>query len=481
MLNELKRRLMLRTRLQRLIGSKHARPPDTRPASEAGETFAAMARWSASPANPALDAQTIHQCKRVVLDASVAILAGLSTRESRSVLEMVQHVAPSGACTVAGTKLQTSAAMAAFAGTALCQVHDANDGHPNGRLKGTAFHPGRVLVPTALAVAAEQGLSGLEMLTAIALGYDIATGTSGGPLGAPSDAYGAAAVSCRARGLTPAQTAFVMRVAGFGAPRSGAPDFETNNLTCAQQARSAVEAAMLVGLGYPLSKALGLGDARLAFCPPEAAGASLASLYFKPYPCCRTTHPFIDAAMRMRPSVLGRLNDIRELRLYVPAAGRSVARKVTAGEYFKAYEYSISYSTVATLVDGNFGLRQVEPERFNDALIQTLQARLVFVIVDDRTERGAQALLSRGAIELVMPGGEVHQELLAPPLGGPENPLTDEQIAAKVVTWLGLTPQDAAGLLAAAMSIDEAGGLHRFSEYLAAMGEKVASITTIGH
>lgn len=437
----------------------------------AREVLHRMGAWMASARVAPLDASTIHQAKRAVLDASASILAGLATPEGRAILALVERAARRGVCFVPGTDLQASCAYAAYGGTALCQVHDANDGHPNGQLLGSSCHPGRVIVPAALALAQETGLSGREFLTTVALGYDIAAGVHHAPMGAPSDAYGAAATACYAFDLDAVQTRFVLRIAGFGAPKSGPDDFETNNLTCAQQSRSGIEAAELVRLGYPPSEARSLRRGRFGFVPPPRLGGALHELYFKPYPSCRFTHYCIEAALSLRPQVIDRLDAIREIRVHVPVRKRDVAHKVGPGEYFKSYQFSISYCAVVALVDGTFGLLQVQTSRTDDPVVQGLQDRVSFVLHPEET--AARGGLRGSAMEIEMAEGTVYSQTVDIPLGASQNPLSDEALAMKLVYWLGGSPEDAALLLSAVMTLDESENIDRLLTCLHTLAQKL--------
>lgn len=437
----------------------------------AEEVFDRMAAWTASARVTALDERTMHQAKRAVLDTSVSILTGIGTPEGRAILALVERTAKPGVCFVPGTDLQVSCVFAAYGGSALCQVHDANDGHPNGEMLGSSYHPGRVVVPAAFALAQETGLSGREFLTAVAVGYDIATGVHHAPMNAPSDAYGSAASACYAFDLDPLQTRFALRIAGFGAPKSGAEDFETNNLTCAQQSRSGIEAAELVRLGYPCSEPRSLRTRRFDFVPPARLGGSLHDLYFKPYPSCRTTHYFIEAALSLRSEVIDRFDSIKEIRLHVPASERDVAQKIGRGEYFKSYQFSIAYCTAAALVDGTFGLRQVRADRTDDPIVQGLQERASFVF--HREEPSTRSSLRGGAIEIEMADGTLYSHTVDIALGEAQNPLSDEALAMKLVDWLGGSAEDAHVLLAAVMTLDESKRMERLLTCLQTLGQKL--------
>ena len=59
-------------------------------------------------AGATLDAATMHQAKRAVLDASAGILTGRNTPEGRAVLSLIGRTAASGVCVVPGSDLKCS-------------------------------------------------------------------------------------------------------------------------------------------------------------------------------------------------------------------------------------------------------------------------------------------------------------------------------------------------------------------------------------
>lgn len=244
----------------------------------------------------------------------------------------------------------------AFLLASLAQIHDANDGNSVAGKAGASYHPGRVLVPVSIATALHSRVSGKTMLKQLAIGYDVSLSVFGAPLDAPADAYGAASAASVALGLDVASTCFAIRVAGFMAPKSGAEDFETNNLTIAQQAAMGVLAAELVIGGYPPSKTQFETSNNFRFTPPIYVGQTLHTLYFKPYPACRYTHGYIEAILRTRPKIQTELNYIQSIEIDIPTRLYGPHRKVGPGEYYKSYQFSTPYVVCAALVDGMLDL-----------------------------------------------------------------------------------------------------------------------------
>ena len=425
-----------------------------------------MAAWTLSARRERdLDAATVQHAQRAVLDASVAMLAGLERPEGRALVRFLQSAPPPGVCRLLGSHASTSAAHAAYAGTALCQVHDANDGHPDADVTGGSYHPGRVMVPAALALAQEVGWRGRELLTAVAVGYDIATGVHH-PLSSSPDAYGAAAAACYAYELDREETHLALHIAAFTAPISGAHDFEINNLACAQQSRVGIESALIARQGYPVSYPEYYPMERLAFATPPALGHSFRPIYHKPYPTCRCTHAYIEAAIRLHPEVRDRLSMIEAIRLKGHAIGGAAAHSVGPDRYYKAYELSIPYCAAVALVDGRLGTAQVRPDRTGDPLVQRLQDSTT-VLLD-----ASQPPYFGGTVEITMTDGSVHACTIDAPLGSPENPLTDGEIAAKMVHWLGYAQEDTDALLEQVMGLDRAESAEGLWAVLGRLGEQ---------
>ena len=431
-----------------------------------------IASWVVSAESSELDYSTMVAAKRAVLDALVALILGTQSTEGHSILRFAEIL--SGArrkCYIYSSKGKLSCSLAAYAGSALCQVHDVNDGHPAQGEKGASFHPGRVIVPTALALAQEANLTGKQFLKSVAIGYDVALNVMNGPIGSPSDAYGASAVACYAYGLSKEEVSFALRLAGFSASKSGAEDFEVNNLTCAQQARGGVESAEMVRLGYPISKSLPSRCQLFRFDTPENLGVTLKDLYFKPYPSCRYTHPFIEAAFELRPKVIEKLDSIKVITICLQKAWFGIAYKIGPREYFKSYQFSASYCTVLALIDGQVGLQQFTPECTDDELAQSIQNKVIFkeYHTESATSHSQNSFLG-GSLKIELNDGSIFTHDITVARGSAENPLTNEELVMKLVDWNVISLEKAEGLINIVMSLDTMNTMDELIHYLQELG-----------
>lgn len=163
--------------------------------------------------------------KARVLDTMSCCLAGRNFPPSRIAASLAEH--SSGDCTVFGYSDTASMLDAALANGVMAHSTSQDD-----LIAGVA-HPGSVVVPTAIAVAEEEGASGAEVLLAIVLGYELvwrilrATGPLSNSAFRPGTiftTFGAAAAAGRLMGLSEKQLKHALGYAASltpGAPNEG--------------------------------------------------------------------------------------------------------------------------------------------------------------------------------------------------------------------------------------------------------------------
>ncbi|MBW1867657.1 MAG: MmgE/PrpD family protein, partial [Deltaproteobacteria bacterium] len=194
----------------------------------------------------------------------------------------------------------------AYVNSTLASAQDLDDGH-----RQAMGHPGASIIPAAIAVAEETEASGMELLAAIVVGYEVAiriaaardhdtldTLASGRWCG-----FGAAAAAGRLRGMSPDKLAEAMSIAGSQAPGLSAAGYS-----------SVMGNSVKEGIAWSTLTALcALAPSERGFTGPLdildhpdyyfsekivfGLGKSFAieQIYFKPYSCCRWIHSAIDA------------------------------------------------------------------------------------------------------------------------------------------------------------------------------------------
>lgn len=115
-----------------------------------------------------IPADVIEKGKHHLLDTLAAIISGSRLPPGQLAIRHAKTMGGAASCTVAGTTLLTNPVNAALANGIAAHADETDDSHLGGR-----FHPGCGIVPAALAAAEANGRSGIELLKAVILGYDI--------------------------------------------------------------------------------------------------------------------------------------------------------------------------------------------------------------------------------------------------------------------------------------------------------------------
>ena len=159
--------------------------------------------------------------------------------------------------------------------------------------------------------------------------------------------------------------------------------------------------------------------------------------YTKPYASCRYTHPAVEAAIHLRPSV--KASDVKEIdiRTYDLAVSGHDHTEIP-GSY--SAKMSIPYATAAGLIYGKAGLQEFTEERVKEKNIQELTKK-IHVSSDDALSAvfpGIQAAV----VTIKTKNGE-YTDRVDFPKGEPENPLTDEEFRSRydgLMEYAGVLP-----------------------------------------
>jgi 2-methylcitrate dehydratase PrpD len=110
-------------------------------------------------------------CERArihIVDTFAAMISGSRLLPGRHAIRHVKTVGGLEQAGVVGTRIVTSALNAALANGMFGHADETDDTHPP-----SLTHPGTSVIPAAMAIGETRGLTGLQVLRAIVLGYDI--------------------------------------------------------------------------------------------------------------------------------------------------------------------------------------------------------------------------------------------------------------------------------------------------------------------
>lgn len=270
-----------------------------------------------------LEATTRDRLRRHVLDLlGIVVGAREVAASSGSVLDATDRLAGDGGAATTAAGDHRPAADAALLNGALAHSLDFDDTH-----RESSLHPGAPVVPAALAVAEREGAGARRFLEAVAAGYDVtcAVGRAVNPdahyergfhVTATCGTFGAAVAAGVAAGLDRGALLDAAGVAGSQA--AGSLQFLENGawnkrLHPGLAARRGVEAATLAAAGFdgaadPLAGANGFFRGYSGDADPDAVRdvgerSAVEETALKPYPCCRYTHPALDALVALADEV----------------------------------------------------------------------------------------------------------------------------------------------------------------------------------
>jgi 2-methylcitrate dehydratase PrpD len=418
-----------------------------------------------------LPKDVVHQSKRVLLDSLGTIFMGLRKEEAIGVTNYVKNLGVSGKSTIVGASLKSKPAIAAFANASYAQVHDCNDGHRKAAAYGGSSHPGRVAIPAALALAEDIGASGEDMITAIVLGYDVATKIRGMKDRPPSSTYSTAAIASRLLGLDKDQIRFALGIASYNSPRAfpGNRGYDTNFLINGYHVKVGIEAALLAKEGL---KGPPLGDDRRLSTRFKGRGLGkefeIMNVYIKPYPTCRMTHGAVDGVLKIKNENGLEPDIVEEVRVHQLTHGMYITDdEVGPDSYYKTCQFNLPYIVACAITDGKVEDEQFTYERIADQKIHEL-ADKIKVIPDESLDVVYPEETRPTTVEVKTIDGKTHTVRIDYPKGEPRNPLSDDELYEKFVRWSGtsLTPDKAKQIRETVYRLESLGDLSELCELL---------------
>ena len=127
-----------------------------------------LARYMVQARDLELSQSVALAAKHRILDTLGAVVSGARLKPGEVAIGYVRGQAGVPEASVATTDIMTSAVNAAFANAMFGHADETDDFHPF-----TKAHPGCSVVPAALAMGERQASTGIELLRAITLGYDL--------------------------------------------------------------------------------------------------------------------------------------------------------------------------------------------------------------------------------------------------------------------------------------------------------------------
>jgi len=422
-----------------------------------------------------LDAADVAQLKKLMLDHIACVLCGAAQPVGKHLVAWAAENGAPGQAMLFGSGRSAGAAAAALVNGTSAHGYELDDTHD-----GSMSHPGAVVISTALALGAERGASGADIMAAITVGYEAMarTGMAAGSLGVvtagfhPTALFGVFGATAAAGKLLGLNAEGLAQAWGLALSMAGGVSqfaFEPKGTMVKRMhgglpAHNGIMAAQLasVGVAGPM-QALEGEFGFLAMYGRDVDATHLArkdgdafefhNISLKPYSCCRKFHSLIDALEQTTDGFALPLESIDKIIVRGPetAIGQHLMRRPSS---VMAAQYSMPYIVGASLAYG--------PRRY-DAYGEAHHEDPKILSLIDRIESEHDAAFDPlvpnkmpHGVTLRLNDGSTREAEVMDSLGTPVRPMSYDEVRAKAEALVAMTDPDIdlAGIIAKVDELD---------------------------
>lgn len=461
------------------------------PAGLSPGATARLAEFCATLTFEQIPKDVIDKAKLCILDSLGCMIFGASLPSVRRLEALAASEASGAAATVFGSKLRTSAALAALVNGASAHAFQLDEIHIE-----LTLHPGSLALPAAFALAetADGAKCGRDLITAIVAGYEVGIraglAAKGGMFKSgfhnqgTTGVFVAAAAAARLLQLDAQQTRHALGIAGSQA--AGLMAVQDGAMTKAfhsgRAAQSGVYGALLARSGYTgipdvLDGAYGtFFSAFLDDWSPQALTEELGSRWhtqrvgFKPAPASNGSITAMGAINNVMQQHGLKANDIESITAFVsdntlhhcgwPYEGERIQSVLSA-------QMNLRYGIAVMALEGRAGVEQFADTKIRDPEILSFIARIG---VEHESKFEGQNGRYRVACRLVVrtkDGKDYESEVLYRK-GSPEDPMTNEELREKFHRLAGGLGREQSERIARAVAVlEDVADLSELSSLLA--------------
>lgn len=410
-----------------------------------------VAEWVGRQRELPLPVELDRHLRRMTLDAVAGMVASSVGSVSGAVAQHAAALYPGSAVTAIGRGPASVLGAALVNGTSGHGI-ESDEGYTPG-----SMHPTSVVLPTVFALGQSLRADARTVRVAAAIGMELACRIAAAGHPATRDrhfhntplagVFGATAAAAVLRGLSVAETANALGIAGSHA--GGLFEFlgdsaEIKRFHPGKAARDGIAAADLAaaGLTGPTTVLEGTDGYFAAFAGP--AGEAwfpervrddlgerwvLLDTYVKPYPCCRHLHGAIDGALELRHE--HRLDPAEIAAVRVETFPIAARHNGTELDTVLQAQLSLPYTVAVALTRGAVTLTDFEAGPRSDVDVRALMDRIV-VSVDPQADADYPRAGRPARTTVVLRDGRELTTWVQHPYGEPANPLSDEALESKV-------------------------------------------------
>lgn len=394
----------------------------------------------------------IDLAKREVLDVLATTLGGSRDDTVRNLYELVRTWGWKRESSIIAYRGRFPAQHAALVNSVMSNTLDYDDTHERGRV-----HAGSIVVPTAFAIAeAKGGISGKDLITAICVSVELGCRLGiAAKLAKPifmggwswpelHGYFSGTAVAGKLLGLNQQMMHDALGIAYSQATGNSQAIIEqaaTKTIGYGFAARGAITSASMAQKGLTGVKAV-FEERELSFFNLYHAGCDretllkdlgrkyeMCDLSFKPYPCCRLIHPYIDALTKFVKENEEAAAEVEEV---VPRVWKEIHRLLCTPEEIKrvpnnaiSAQQSLPWALSCALVRKRVGINEFTEEALQDPALLNIAARISPVLDPSLPDESAFTTITLRTRHGVF---EVKTDY---PYGSAQNPMTFEEIESK--------------------------------------------------
>ena len=402
-----------------------------------------------------LPPEAIRIAKRCLIDGTGIALSGSTDPPSLILRKYLESLGGKPEASVIGTKLRVPASAAALANGTSGHAQDFDDtqlSHSPDRIYGLLTHPTTPVMAAALALGETKGITGKNFLSAFLVGFEVeckmaeainpihykkgyhTTGTIG--------AFGAAAACGKVLDLSEERMRCALGiVASMSAGIRANFGTMTKPLHAGRAAENGVVAAHLAQLGFTsdpdvLENPWGyfkiLGD---GFDLDKISGKLGTphtiinpGISIKPYPSGVLSHPSMNAMLDLVREYHLQPHDVAEIHLHAGSNILNPLRYALPQTGLEA-KFSLPFCLTSVLLRRGAGIKEFRDEFVRSPEVQELMKRVTTILDPEIEAKGYARILSR--LEVKLKDGRVLKKESSPYKGGPENPLSDDELYEK--------------------------------------------------
>ncbi|MCG8693647.1 MAG: MmgE/PrpD family protein [Minwuiales bacterium] len=376
-----------------------------------------------------------------VLDLAAAALAGYSTSGAAAARRAAEQIWGMGDAPVWFSRHRLPPVGAAFANSAAASMLDLDDGH-----RAAAGHPGAAIIPAVMAAAHGGETDAPHILTAIALGYEIATRASAARDLSCVDTlvsgrwvgHGVAAAVAWMRGLTEPQIAQAIAIAGTSAPSLGPVAYSR---IMGNHLKEGIPWATATGLAAVDLAAAGFtapidlfDNAALFDQQTLTTGLSkdwmIEQIYFKPYSCCRWAHAAIQATLALLADHSLSARAIDHIRIETFSRALQLNNEPRP-RTLEAAQYSVPFCVALAVLEGEESLLPMTESALSNSDVMELAERISIELAPDLDRMFPGSVPARVEVNAE---SRVYGSTVLMPKGEPSNPMTQSELEAKFHT-----------------------------------------------